>query len=197
MDAGASGMNATKGAAGTADDEKYGRLVAPGRVGVNHSHFFSFRLDLDVDGTDNTLLVDRLRQQRLPADNPRRSIRTVETSDAKREKDAQRHSTMTALESWRIVNQTVRALLGGPVGYQIDGHSAMTLLAADDYLQRRAGFTDHTLWITPYERRELYAAGDYPTMSTAGEGLPKRTSANRPIANTDTVGFFARNPAMD
>ncbi len=190
MDAGASGMDATKGAAGTADDEKYGRLVAPGRVGVNHSHFFSFRLDLDVDGTDNTLLVDRLRQQRLPADNPRRSIWAVETSDAKREKDAQRHSTMTEPESWRIVNQTVRGPLGGPVGYQIDGHSAMTLLAADDYLQRRAGFTDHTLWITPYERRELYAAGDYPTMSTAGEGLPKWTSANRPIANTDIVAWL-------
>lgn len=190
MNAGASGMDATKGAAGTADDEKYGRLIAPGRVGVNHSHFFSFRLDLDVDGPANSLLVDRLVQQRLPADNPRRSIWTVETNEARTEKGAMRHSTMNAPEIWRIVNPSVKGPYGGPVGYQIDGHSAMTLLAPDDYLQRRAGFTDHTLWITPYQPRELYAAGDYPTISTAGDGLPKWTAADRQIAGRDIVAWL-------
>jgi primary-amine oxidase len=57
-------------------------------------------------------------------------------------------------------------------------------------MQRRAGFTDHTLWVTPYQPRELYAAGDYPTLSTAGEGLPAWTAANRAIANTDVVAWF-------
>lgn len=190
MDASATGMDATKTATGTAEDTKYGRLIAPGRVGMNHSHFFSFRLDLDVDGAANTLLVDRLRTQRLPADNPRRSIWAVETTPAAKEKDAQRHSTMTEPEIWRFVNPGVTGPYGGPVGYQVEGHSAMTLLAPDDYMQRRAGFTDHTLWVTPYERRELYAAGDYPTVSTAGDGLPQWTSANRAIANTDVVAWL-------
>lgn len=190
MDASATGMDATKDAAGTADDAKYGRLIAPGRVGINHSHFFSFRLDLDVDGTANTLMVDRLRTHRLPADNPRRSIWAVETTPASTEKDAKRHSTMTAPEIWRIVNPSVNGTYGGPVGYQVEGHSAMTLMAPDDYMQRRAGFTDHTLWVTPYERRELYAAGDYPTVSTAGDGLPKWTAANRTITNTDVVAWL-------
>lgn len=190
MDAGASGMDATKGAMGTAEDERYGRLVAPGRVGVNHSHFFSFRLDLDVDGIENTLLVDRLMPQRLPADNPRRSIWTVQTTEARTEKEAQRHSTMTQPEIWRVVNPAVQGPFGAPVGYQIEGHGAMTLLAPDDYLQRRAGFTDHTLWVTPYAPRELYAAGEYPTMSAAGDGLPKWTAADRPIAGKDVVAWL-------
>jgi primary-amine oxidase len=190
MDASATGMDATKSAAGTADDEKYGRLIAPGRVGINHSHFFSFRLDLDVDGAANTLMVDRLRPQRLPADNPRRSIWTVESTPAATEKDAKRHSTMMEPEIWRFVNPGMIGTYGGPVGYQVEGHSAMTLLAPDDYMQRRAGFTDHTLWVTPYERRELYAAGDYPTVSTAGDGLPTWTAANRAIANTDLVAWL-------
>lgn len=190
MDASATGMDATKTAAGTTDDAKYGRIIAPGRVGINHSHFFSFRLDLDVDGVSNTLMVDRLRPQRLPADNPRRSIWTVETTPAATEKEAKRHSTMMEPEIWRVVNPAINGAYGGPVGYQIEGHSAMTLLAPDDYMQRRAGFTDHTLWITPYERRELYAAGDYPTVSTAGDGLPKWTAANRAIANTDVVAWL-------
>lgn len=190
MDAAATGMDATKGAAGTPDDEKYGRLIAPGRVGINHSHFFSFRLDMDVDGTANTLMVDRIVPTRLPADNPRRSIWTVETSPAASERDAMRHSMMTAPEIWRFVNPAVKGAYGAPTGYQVEGHTALPLLAADDYLLRRAGFTDHTLWVTPYERRELYAAGDYPTLSTAGDGLPKWTAANRAIANTDVVAWF-------
>jgi primary-amine oxidase len=190
MDASATGMDATKTAAGTADDAKYGRLIAPGRVGINHSHFFSFRLDLDVDGPANTLMVDRLRTKRLPADNPRRSIWAVETTAAATEKEAKRHSTMTEPEIWRIVNPTINGAYGGPVGYQVEGHSAMTLLAPDDYMQKRAGFTDHTLWVTPYERRELYASGDYPTVSTAGDGLPKWTAANRAITNTDVVAWL-------
>jgi primary-amine oxidase len=190
MDAGASGMDATKTATGTDADERYGRRVSAERVGVNHSHFFSFRLDMDVDGPQNSLLVDRLVPETLPADNPRRSLWTVQTAEAQRERDAMRHSTMNAPEIWRIVNPSRPGPYGGFTGYQIDGHGAMTLLAPDDYLQRRAGFTNHTLWVTPYNQRELYAAGDYPTMSTAGEGLPKWTGANRPIANTDVVAWL-------
>lgn len=190
LDAAATGMDATKGAAGTADDEKYGRMIAPGRVGINHSHFFSIRLDMDVDGTSNTLMVDRLVTTKLPADNPRRSIWTVETNAAASERDAMRMSMMTAPEIWRIVNPGVKGVFGSPVGYQIEGHSALSLLAHDDYMQQRAGFTRHTLWVTPYQPRELYAAGDYPTLSTAGDGLPAWTAANRAIADTDVVAWF-------
>ncbi len=79
VNVGATGMDQTKGIAGTSEDELYGRLIAPNLIGVNHSHFFSFRLDLDVDGTSNSLMVDRLKTTRLPDSNPRRSIWTVQT----------------------------------------------------------------------------------------------------------------------
>ncbi len=97
---------------------------------------------------------------------------------------------MTAPEIWRLVTPSVNGAYGHPVGYQIDGHGALTLLTEDDYMQRRAGFTNHTLWVTPYRSEELYAAGDYPTLSTAGDWLPKWTAANRPIANTDVVAWL-------
>jgi len=187
---GATGMDQTKGISGKGGDEQYGRIIAPNLVGINHSHFFSFRLDLDVDGPANSFLADRLRTERLPASNPRRSIWKVETDSAGTESAAMRHSTMTAPEIWRLVNPSVKGAYGSPVGYQIDGHGALTLLTEDDYMQRRAGFTNHTLWVTPYRSEELYAAGDYPTLSTAGDGLPKWTAANRPIANTDLVAWL-------
>ena len=187
---GATGMDQVKGITGTGNDEAYGRLIAPRLVGVNHSHFFSFRLDMDVDGTSNSLLVDRLQTERLPADNPRRSIWKAITTEAQREADAQRMSSMTAPEIWRIVNKGVKGAYGAPVGYEIEGMGAMTLLSPDDYMQRRAGFTDHTLWVTPFNADELYAAGDYPSVSTAGDGLPQWTKANRAVSNTDVVAWL-------
>lgn len=189
MDASATGMDATKTASGTAADEQYGRLIAPGLVGLNHSHFFSFRFDLDVDGTANSLHVDQLRTQRLPEGNPRRSVWTAETVEARTEREGMRMSTMAAPERWRIVNPAVKGPYSGFVGYQIDSHSAMPLLATDDYMLQRAGFTQHMLWITPYNRRQLYASGDYPTVHPAGEGLPAWTADDRPISNQDLVAW--------
>lgn len=187
---GATGMDQVKGISGKGDDEQYGRLIAPNLVGVNHSHFFSFRLDLDVDGTGNSLVVDRLRTERLPESNPRRSLWKVESVTARTEGEAQRHSTMTEPEIWRFINPAVKGAYGQPAGYQVEGHGAMTLLSPDDYMQRRAGFTNHTLWVTPYRPDELFAAGDYPTVSTAGDGLPQWTAANRPVADTDLVAWL-------
>ena len=187
---GASGMDQTKGITGKGNEDLYGRQIAPNLIGVNHSHFFSFRLDLDVDGASNSLMVDRLKTERLPETNPRRSLWTVQSSVARTESEAQRHSTMSEPEVWRFVNPGVIGAYGSPVGYEIDGHGAMTLLSPDDYMQRRAGFTNHTLWVTPYNADELFAAGDYPTVSTAGDGLPKWTAANRGVANTDVVAWL-------
>ena len=68
----------------------------------NYDYLFNFRFD--VDGQNNSLLVDRLVTERQGADNPRRSVWRVETEVAKREKDAMRTSSLTAPEKWRVVN---------------------------------------------------------------------------------------------
>ena len=78
---GATGIDALKGVstqnmadATAADDTRYGTLVAPGLVAVNHDHFFNFRLDLDVDGEANSLQRDVYALEMLPANLPRRSV---------------------------------------------------------------------------------------------------------------------------
>ena len=101
-----------------------------------------------------------------------------------------RTSTLKEPEIWRVVNPSRLGQMGYPTGYLLEGHGGRTLLAPDDYLQGRAGFTDHTLWATPMDRGEMFAAGDYPTGSEAGAGLPAWTSANRPVANTDIVLWY-------
>jgi primary-amine oxidase len=172
------------------DDDRYGRFVAPHLVAVNHSHFFNFRLDFDVDGEANSLIVDRLVTERLPDDNPRRSVWRVDPLVAQREADGQRTSTLSAPELWRVVNPARIGPQGYPSGYLLEGHGAKTLLSPDDYMQRRAGFTNHTLWVTPHSPSEMYAAGDYPTSGAEGGGLPAWTSDNRTVENTDIVLWY-------
>ena len=183
------GDNGDNGDDGAAAD-RYGRFVAPNLVALNHSHFFNFRLDFDVDGPINSLAVDRLVTERQPKSNPRRSVWRVETLEPKREADGMRTSTLSAPEFWRVVNHDVIGPQGYPSGYLLEGHGAKTLLSSDDYLQQRAGFTDHTLWTTPMSPDELYAAGDFPTGSVAGDGLPRWTRQNRSIAETDIVLWY-------
>jgi primary-amine oxidase len=60
-----------------AADTRHGTLIAPGLVAPFHSHYFNFRLDLDVDGTANDFMRERLTQQALPKGSPRRSLYAV------------------------------------------------------------------------------------------------------------------------
>jgi primary-amine oxidase len=194
---GATGVAEVKGvkSATVADDKDgsdgaYGHFVAEHTVAVNHDHFFSYRLDVDVDGTSNSLVVDQLTKKRLPATHARKSIWVTSSRTASVESEGMIDRHAPAL--WRIVNAGAKGPLGYPTSIQIKpGHSDESLLDQDDFPQKRAGFTNHALWITPYKPDELYAAGDYPTQSRGGDGLPAWTAANRPIENTDIVAWYS------
>ena len=172
-------------------DRRYGHFVADNTVGVNHDHYFSFRLDLDIDGTQNSFLKEELKAESLPAGNPRKSVWVAEAKIAKVEEDGQLHMMMEHPALWRVINPNVKGPLGYPVGYEIaPGHNAISLMTDDDWPQRRAGFIRHHLWVTPYKEDERYPAGDYPTQSHGGDGLPAWTSPNRSIENTDIVVWY-------
>jgi len=190
----ADGSNGGNGGDGeTADTypkppDAYGRFVAPHIVAVNHDHYFSFRLDLDVDGSNNNFVIDRLKTVTLPEDHPRRSLWVADETIARSENDAKLDIDYARPAFWRVTSTTESNAVGYPTSYQLmPGANGNTLLTLDDYPRRRAGFIDHHLWVTPHAPDELYAAGDYPTLSMPGEGLPKWTSANRSIAGTDIV----------
>lgn len=195
---GATGFDETKAvksrtAAEDTDGEanRYGRFIAENTVAVDHDHFFSFRLDFDIDGTANSFVRDKLRVKRLPADSLRKSLWVAEPEIAKTEDQAKTRMDMAQPENWRIINPNVESPLGYPVGYELmPADNAMSLLVPEDYPQKRAGFTDYQVWVTPYRDNERYPAGDYPMQSRGGDGLPAWTKANRAIENTDIVLWY-------
>ncbi len=66
----------------------------------------------------------------------------------------------------------------------------MPLLSLDDWPQKRAGFSDHQLWVTPCDPKERYAAGIYVSGSKGTDGLPVWVKQNRSIMNTDIVAWY-------
>ncbi len=169
-------------------DAAYGRRVAEHTVAINHDHFFSFRIDLDVDGPRNSFVFERLTPKRLGEDSPRKSVWVVESQTVSNE-EAAKLQIDDGL--WRVVNPEVIGPLGYPPSYQLEPKTNVaTLLSPDDFPQRRAGYTAYHLWVTPYEPRERYAAGTYPNQSKGGDGLPAWTSADRAIENTDLVLWY-------
>ncbi|MFL6041934.1 MAG: primary-amine oxidase, partial [Gaiellales bacterium] len=170
---------------------RHGTLVAPGLNAMVHQHFFNMRLDLDVDGTANT--VEEVWTESLPPgpDNPvgnafRPLRRALET-----ELQARRRTDPGSARWWEIVNHGVRHRLGEPVGYRlVPGENAVPFAQPDAPVSRRAGFIHDNLWVTPYDPAERYAAGDYPSQHPGGAGLPEWTAADRPVADRDIVVWY-------
>ncbi len=197
VDVGATGVPQVKAVAARNTNEvdegdlAFGRMVAEQTVAVNHDHFLSFRLDLDVDGPENTFLHERLRPARLDGPTPRVSAWVLDSQPLATEQTARLRIDIENPALWRVVNPGTRGPVGHPTGFQLKpGANAVSLLSSDDYPQRRAGFTDFHLWVTQYDPRERYAAGLYPNQSRGEDGLPSWTSADRSIEDTDIVLWY-------
>ncbi len=172
-------------------EDAYGRFVDQHIIAVNHDHFFSFRLDLDVDGVRNSFIRDVIKKERLAADHPRGSIWVTQQKVARTEHEAQLHTDMMEPSLWRVVSEGRKNAVGYPTSYQLlPGMTMPPVTGDDEYTRKRAGFISHALWVTPYRADERYAAGDYPTRSLAGKGLPEWTAADRPIENEDLVLWY-------
>jgi primary-amine oxidase len=172
-------------------DTAYGHQVTENTVAINHDHFISYRLDLDVDGQQNSFVYESLTTERLDGQSPRKSIWVVDSHTAATEEDAKLQINIQRPALWRVINPNAIGPMGYPVSYQLEPQAnAVSLLSPDDFPQQRAGFTDVNLWVTPYNPHERYAAGTYPNQSKGGDGLPAWTSENRLIQNTDLVLWY-------
>jgi primary-amine oxidase len=171
---------------------EFAGLVAPGVAGPNHQHLFCARLDLDVDGTTNS--VYEVEAERVPTGpaNPWGNAFRQRVTRFDTELDAQRDVDAATSRAWKVVNPDLTNRLGQPVGYKlVPTMSTPTMLAApDSSVGRRAGFARHNLWVTPYGPDERRAAGEFPNQHEGGDGLPRWTAADRSIAETDVVLWY-------
>ncbi|MFL6247106.1 MAG: hypothetical protein ACJ74H_13830 [Thermoanaerobaculia bacterium] len=203
-------------------DEAGARVSAP-----NHQHFFSFRLDLDVDGVQNTVTESEVRHIATPGfRNAFGAEETILTREGFRDADPLR------ARHWEVSSATRENALGRHTSYAIETNDITTPFSAPDYEPLlRAAFANHAFWVTRFRDEERYAAGDFPNQGVAGAGLQSFVSPpemlggaagadvvvwqtiglthvprpeDYPVMPAESIGFklvphgfFDRNPALD
>ena len=181
----------SNGAVAEGEKPKFGGLVAPGVYGPNHQHWFSMRLDMMVDGLENTVYeVDGA--QAPDAENPHGNAWVVKQTPFRKESEASSVTNQHIGRVWKIANPNKKNLVGEPVAYKLmPGDNVLPFFKPDASPIRRAQFATKHLWVTAYDPSELYAAGDYPNQNPGGAGLPAYQEADRPLENTDVVVWYS------
>lgn len=169
----------------------FGTLVAPQLYAPNHQHFFNVRLDLDIDGTDNSAYQIDVEADAPGPANPFENAFRANARLLRTEREARAHLNLESARTWKFVNPRVLNAVGEPVGYKfMPGDNCFPFASKNAWWRKRAGFVDHHVWVTPYQEEERHAAGNYPNQSQGGDGLPRWTEADRALENTDLVLWY-------
>lgn len=196
VDAALTGIMLPRGVAGARAEghgagSATGHLVAPYVAAPHHQHFFSFRLDLDVDGPGNS--VHEMNTRAMPAGpaNPLLAGMEMEETLLASERAAGRRMDMQSARTWAVHSSSARGALGHPTSYVlVPGTNALPYAAPGSPVRRRAGFIDNHFWATRYHPDEMSAAGAYPNQSRGGDGLPQWVADDEPIADQDVVVWY-------
>jgi primary-amine oxidase len=168
-----------------------GTLVDQDTYAPFHQHFIVARLDLDIDGADNTVYALDSVAAAAGGDDPYGLGLRVTSTALRTEADGRQDYDWGTQRAWKVVNDNVPNGLGTPVGYKLIPSAAFPpLIDKSSPAFRRAEVIGHTLWVTPYHPDERWPCGDFPNLSEHDAGLPVWTAADRPIENTDVVLWY-------
>jgi primary-amine oxidase len=203
---------------------RWGTMVDRRTYAPFHQHFLIARLDLDVDGSSNTVHM----VESAPAGSDAYGL-GLEARSVPLTREGGQDYRWETQRAWKVVNPDVVNSAGDPVAYKlVPGAALPSMLPDSSPVLQTAGALRHTLWVTPYAEDERWPCGRFPNQASDDTGLPAWTAAGRPIEGADVVlwyvfgihhvtrvedwpimpvdtvsfwlkpfGFFDRNPALD
>lgn len=190
FEVGLTGIVITSGAP-EKDANRHATTIMPGVLAPFHQHFFTMRLDLDIDGPGN--VVQEVDTVATPIDdhNPHGVAFETRERDLRREGEGERNLDPSAARFWRVVNRGRTNSLGSPVSYRIvPGANVLPFAATTADVLQRAPFLRSPLWVTRNDPAERYPAGDYPNQGDGTEGLVEWVKADRDIEDEDLVVWY-------
>jgi primary-amine oxidase len=179
------------GAIEVGEDPIFGTTIAPGLFAPNHQHFFSVRLDMQVDSSRNNLYeVDSVAEPAGPG-NPHANAWRVRRRHLSSESLAQRLPDPLSGRAWLVASADTRTALGGRPAYKIEpGAYTAPLWGEGSQQAARGGFATRQLWATPHDPAERYAAGTYVPQNPGPDGLVRWTEADRSLVDSDLVLWY-------
>lgn len=183
------------GAGVPGSESAYNTEVSPGIFTPVHQHLFSARLDVAVDGEDNTLHeIDAVPVPMGPL-NRRGNAFTWSDTQLKDEQSAQRLANGLVGRVWEVRSAHRKNYVGKPTAYRLIPEGKAPLLAQpESTVFARANFATKHLWGTQYAEGEHYPAGMYPSQSSGFQGLPSWTQQNRSLDGEDIVLWHQFGP---
>ncbi|AVH68054.1 primary-amine oxidase [Nostoc sp. 'Peltigera membranacea cyanobiont' N6] len=173
------------------EDNSYGRLIAKNIFGVNHQHFFNYRLDFDVDGQANSVMEMNVKALPMDDKNPLGNAIAIAETPLTKETAAVRDLDMKSSREWMIVSADKKNPLGVAPGYMLmPGGNSVFFPVEGSKIRQKAEFATHHVWVTKYKPSELYAGGDYPNQTQPGQGLPKYIADDEPLMGEDIVLWY-------
>ena len=145
-----------------------------------------------VDGDRNTVQEIDTEAVGDPARNPYGNAFTTVARTFDREPEARSLVDPLRGRFWTITNPGARNANGQPVAYKlVPGANVLPFALPDSDLLKRAAFAGSHLWVTHYDPRERFPAGDYPNQHPGGAGLPAYQRSDRPIVDDDVVVWYS------
>ena len=168
-----------------------GTLVDERTYAPFHQHFLVARLDLDVDGTDNTAYMTESYAEPMGPDNPYGLSLVVRNVALRTEAEGRQDVDFATQRAWKVVNTNVTNGLGSHPSYKLVPTGAIPpMFDPRSPVLQRANVIGHTLWVTPNHPDERWPAGEFVNQSAADTGLGEWTKADRSIENTDVVLWY-------
>jgi primary-amine oxidase len=170
---------------------KYGTMVGPDLYAPNHQHFFNVRMDMQIDGNENSVYEVNVVAEETGEHNPRENAFYAKPTLLETELEARRNICLETARYWKVVNDNVKNEYGQSVGYKmVTGENCFPFASENSSLLKRAGFIKQHLWVTPHNENEIYASGMYPNQHAGGDGLEAWTNEDRSVSNTDIVVWY-------
>ena len=158
-----------------------------------HQHFLVARLDLDIDGEDNTVIESDSMAAPIGDANPLgldlHTRGTVIASEA----DAGRDYRWETQRSWKVQNPNRRNAWGAPTAYKlVPSASFPAMFDESSPILRRNPVIGSTLWVTRHHDLEMWPAGDYPTQSRddLDNGMSAWIADDENLVDTDVVLWY-------
>jgi primary-amine oxidase len=169
----------------------HGTMVDQRTYAPFHQHFLIARLDMDVDGAENTVHMVESGPAGYGDDDPHGLGLIQRSVPLRTESEAKQDYRWETQRAWKVVNERSLNHVGTPVAYKlVPGAALPHMLPEDSPVLRTAEALRHTLWVTPYAAEERWPCGRFPNQSSSDDGLPAWTAADRSIEDTDVVLWY-------
>ncbi|NDZ93583.1 primary-amine oxidase [Streptomyces sp. SID6673] len=156
-----------------------------------HQHFLVARLDLDIDGTDNTVFSSETVAEPMGPGNPLGLSLIQQNIALRTESEGMQNMNFATQRAWKVANTNVTTALGHHPAYKLVPTGALPpMFDPASPIFRRATVIGHTLWVTPNHADERWPAGEFVNQSDHDTGLGEWTKADRPILDTDVVLWY-------